>query len=152
MAESNTNSISNQSKLLPSPFQNGIVQPPSNKSSFVSSNEVKLHGYRSNFDIKQQKQIYQQRKSHNFNQQRNPHNPNIDNNRQKKNIINVNSLNSRSNQKESGNWCDLCERGFKYPNQLQKHIDEHEKCWFENCTFEGQTKLLQAHIESPEKS
>lgn len=145
MAESNTNSILNQSKLLPSPFQ--CV----NKSSSVSSNEVKLYGYQSNFDIKQQKQMYQQRKNHNFNQQRNSHNPHTNNNPQLKRNS-VNSLNNRSNQKESGNWCNLCERGFKYPNQLQKHIDEHEKCWFEHCTFEGHKKLLQAHIENQHNS
>lgn len=145
-------SIPNQSKLLPSPFQRAIIQPSSNRSSSFSLNEVKLHGYRSNFDIKQQKQIYQQRKINNFNKQQNSHNPHTNNNIGQIKHINFKSQNDRSNQKVSGNWCDLCERGFKYPNQLQKHIDEHEKCWFENCTFEGHTKLLQAHIENQHNS
>lgn len=153
MANSDLNSSTNQNKSLPNPFQHFSNQPEQSTSDNSASNQIGLHGYRSTFNISAQKQSYQQRRNQTINQRPNNFNRNSQTkDRQPNRNHNVNASQEKTFGKESTNWCDLCERGLKYPNQLEKHVDEHEKCWFENCSFEGHTKLLQRHIEVQHQS
>lgn len=139
---------------LPNPFQNPTL-PSSvlNITPKTTKNDtVLLHGYRSNFDINQQKQEYQQRLSQQQAQQQQQ--------QQQQNQFKFNRNNQqRPNRNEnpnyetqSNNYCELCECNFKYPQQLERHLNEHEKCWFDNCKFEGSSKLLQNHVETQHQS
>lgn len=136
---------------LPNPFQSATVPPPVfNSTPKAPQNDTSfLCGYRSKFNINEQKEQYQQR----VNQQK----PHFYRNNQQQNQSRPiqSNQNEGAYQQSSSNknhWCDLCDCGFKYPQQLEKHLDEHEKCWFDNCNFEGHTKLLQKHIETQHPS
>lgn len=161
--------MANSSQSLPNPFQNEtisqiptFVAPTTINSAKTVQNDTSLfHGYRSNFDINQQKQMYHQRMEERDQTERvqqrgkfNWHNNNPQNqsNRIDRNYANDNNKGNHSFGPDSGNWCELCECGFKYPKQLEKHQDEHEKCWFDNCNFEGHSKLLKKHIEVQHQS
>lgn len=150
MAETEPIKTENSSKLLPNPFQNAAATPPPSVDNSNANATTHLHGYRSNFNVNHQKQMYQQQRNPKF-ERRQPFNkerPHGNNNYQHKQNYPQGKFNKNaSNEGNNNNWCSLCEQGFKYPQQLQKHTDEHEKCWFENCNFEGHTKLLQKHIE-----
>lgn len=164
---------------LPNPFQNTIVTPVVNSSIVkTTQNDTNyFHGYRSTFNIDQQKEQYQQQKNQQQEQQQHHHHqqhhqPNSQNASKhqptqfNRNIHHNHNRNHQPNRNASAkrnsnhtvnagfvsNWCDLCERGFKFPHQLEKHRSEHEKCWFENCTFEGHTQLLKKHIEVQHQS
>lgn len=164
------NNLGASSAALPNPFQqNSVAHPVVSSHIKIAQNEtIALHGYRSMFNIDQQKEQYEQRmkqqqeqqqlqqqqsnqRPYHFNRNAHPkqqqqlhHNQNQ---RQQRSDRNAAPVANRPNGSYSSNWCDLCECGFKFPHQLEKHRDEHEKCWFENCTFEGHSKLLQKHIE-----
>lgn len=138
-----------RNKVLPSPFQASVIHQSFTIIKNAPTGGTSFHGYRSNFDINQQKEVYQNRISQNIHQQ---FNQNASDNKQRNLNIRTNNINVTSIGKQFGNWCHSCERGFKYLNQLEKHIDEHEKCWFDNCTFEGHSKLLQRHIEDQHQS
>lgn len=142
---------------LPNPFQSATVLPP----VFIAAPKATqndgnfFHGYRSNFNINQQKQQYEQRMSQQQQQEQQPRQQQIqhkfNHNPQHHNRVYRNDANETMNHNygaNTSNWCDLCECGFKYPQQLEKHLGEHEKCWFDNCNFEGNSKLLQKHIET----
>lgn len=133
-------------KVLPNPFQNSAA---AHLTAKTPQNDTTLfHGYRSNFDINQQKEQYQHRMNQQYAQRpqfnRNPNQQNFRQNRTANGEIN--------HSPPSSNWCDLCECNFKFPYQLEKHIGEHEKCWFDNCNFEGHSKLLKKHIEAQHQS
>lgn len=169
---------------LPNPFQSTIVASVVSPSiAKTTQNDTSFfHGYRSTFNIDQQKEQYQQQKTlqqqeqqhqHHYKQQHpndqnaakhqpNQFNRNIQHHRNHQPNRNVAAATAAAaanhNPKRTANagfvsnWCDLCERGFKFPHQLEKHRSEHEKCWFENCTFEGHTQLLKKHIEVQHQS
>lgn len=131
---------------LPNPFQSSTLPSPIlNVPPKTTQNDTTLfHGYRSNFDINQQKQEYEERIKQQAQQQVHFHRnvqPQRINRNEKPNYI-----------AESNNYCELCECNFKYPQQLQKHLSQHEKCWYDNCTFEGSSKLLQKHVETQHQS
>lgn len=134
---------------LPNPFQNTILPstPVLSTTPKATLNDSSFfHGYRSNFNINQQKEQYQQRISQQSAQTAKFYrNPSLNFNKPEKIIA---KTNSNSNNHHDNNWCNLCECNFKYPQQLQKHIDEHEKCWFDDCNFEGSSLLLHEHIEA----
>lgn len=130
---------------LPNPFQNtALPSPVLNTVPKITQNETTLfHGYRSNFDINQQKQEYEQRIRQQTEQQA----------KFNRNVQPRNNRHEKPNYgTESHNYCELCECKFKYPYQLEKHLNEHEKCWFDNCTFEGSSMLLKNHIETQHQS
>lgn len=164
---------------LPNPFQSTVVSPSIVKTA--QNDTSFFHGYRSTFNIDQQKEQYQQQKTlqqqeieqqrqHHYHQhpnnqnasehQPNQFNRNIQQHRNHQPNRNAAEPAAASNRNPNhtanagfvSNWCDLCERGFKFPHQLEKHRSEHEKCWFENCTFEGHTQLLKKHIEVQHQS
>lgn len=168
---------------LPNPFQSTIVAPVVSPSIVkTAQNDTSFfHGYRSTFNIDQQKEQYQQQKNlqqqeheqqhqQQYHYQQHPNNQNAS--KHQFNQFNRNFQHHRNHQPNRNaaatapnhtpnrtanagfvsNWCDLCERGFKFPHQLEKHRSEHEKCWFENCTFEGHTQLLKKHIEVQHQS
>lgn len=166
-------SLPNPFQNLPNPFQSVTTTTPDLTSNPVQqsisvakvaqNDSNSFHGYRSNFNINQQKEIYQQRMNERFTNERdnNEHGQQRGNARfnwnpqNQQNRTDRNSANNRSNQNhglESSNWCELCGCGFKYPKQLEKHQDEHEKCWFDNCNFEGHSKLLKKHLETQHNS
>lgn len=124
-----------QKANLPSPNLSATPKTTQNDTSFVP-------GYRSNFDINQQKAEYQQRMSQQIVQK-----PQFNRNQQSKN-----TRTEKVSPSTSNNWCHLCDCNFKHPQQLQRHKDEHEKCWFDNCHFEGSSTKLQQHIESQHQS
>lgn len=138
---------------LPNPFQSATVPSPVfNSTPKSSQNDATFfYGYRSNFNINQQKEEYQQRVDHqNHQKPKFYQNNQYQNNRSNRNAPNEKFIqNTGSN---TSNWCDLCNCCFKYPQQLEKHLGEHEKCWFDNCNFEGHSKLLQKHIETQHPS
>lgn len=136
-------------KLLPSPFQSNTDLPKlTTESKTLATPSTFIPGYRSNFNINQQKVFYEQRKR-SQQQQLNQHQVTISNHN---NNNNSNGSFNKKNNDTNCNWCGLCERGFKFSSQLQKHLDEHEKCWFENCNFEGHSMLLKKHIETQHQS
>lgn len=157
---------------LPNPFQSEIISPVVNSSIVkTTQNDTSFfHGYRSTFNIDQQKEQYQHQKNHEQQQQQqqqeqqqhqqqlNSQKPSQSNrnsqhwNHQPNRNASANGNSNHINATFLSNWCDLCERGFKFPHQLEKHRSEHEKCWFENCTFEGHTQLLKKHIEVQHQS
>ncbi|XP_031623650.1 nuclear fragile X mental retardation-interacting protein 1, partial [Contarinia nasturtii] len=128
---------------LPNPFQNSTLSSPVLSSTPKVTNNEKsfLPGYRSNFDINQQKAEYHQRMSQQASQK-----PQFNRNQPQKNIQ------TEKSNTPSNNWCHLCDCNFKYPQQLQRHKDEHEKCWFDDCNFEGSSMLLKQHIETQHQS
>lgn len=135
---------------LPNPFQSAtLLAPVFAAAPKTTQNDGNFfHGYRSNFNINQQKEQYEQRMSQ---QQQQQIQYKFNRNAQQPDRVNRNDANERMNNNygsPANNWCDLCECGFKYPQQLEKHLGEHEKCWFDNCNFEGHSKLLQKHIEA----
>lgn len=172
---------------LPNPFQSTIATPVVNTSNAkaVQNDTSFFHGYRSTFNIDQQKEQYQQQKHQQQQQyyqkhqqlqyQHQPPNNQNASKQHQPNQFHRNVHHQRNHQPNRNasaasaaakrnpnhttanagfvsNWCDLCERGFKFPHQLEKHRSEHEKCWFENCTFEGHTQLLKKHIEVQHQS
>lgn len=146
------NNLGMSQSALPNPFQSSIVPQVVSSTAKTTRNDMNhFHGYRSNFDINQQKEQYQQR----LNQQQNQ-TPHFHRNGPQRNYRTDRNATAQepnqSNGSYSSNWCDLCERGFKFPQQLEKHRGEHEKCWFDNCTFEGHSTLLQKHIEAQHQS
>lgn len=125
---------------LPSAFQtltNPVKCTISAQNPHASTNS--FFGYKSKFNISEQKKAYEQQRE--LSQQP----TNFQQYRQFQTIqpteISFESL-----------WCDLCERSFKNPQQLKRHIDEHEKCCFEGCIFEGHSGLLKKHIEMQHNS
>lgn len=139
------NNITTNQKVLPNPFQNVASALGLAAGTKTTSDSVGLHGYRSNFNINQQKEVYQQR----INQQR----PNFNRNTTQHNRPERNGTqNGNAYTSQSNNVCELCDCSFKQPYQLEKHLREHEKCWFDNCYFEGHSKLLQQHIEMQHQS
>ncbi|XP_055299487.1 FMR1-interacting protein NUFIP1 [Sitodiplosis mosellana] len=130
---------------LPNPFQSATLPSPvlNTAPKTIQNDTTIFHGYRSSFDINQQKQEYQQRMNQQAQYQA----------KFNRNIQQRNNRNERPDYAtETRNYCELCECNFKYPQQLQKHVNEHEKCWFDNCTFEGSAKLLQNHVETQHQS
>lgn len=131
---------------LPNPFQSATLPSPvlNTTPKSTQADTTIFHGYRSNFNINQQKLEYQQRMA----QQQAYHQTKFNRNVQPK----FNRNEKPDYAIPSRNYCEVCECNFKYPQQLQKHLNEHEKCWFDNCTFEGSTKLLQNHVETQHQS
>lgn len=133
---------------LPNPFQSTILplQVLNTTPKTTQNDTILFHGYRSNFNINQQKLEYEHRMSQQIQQKfaETTHNRNYEQRNNTNEIIKNNS--------SSNNWCESCECNFKYPQQLQKHLDEHEKCWFDNCNFEGSSMLLKKHLEMQHQS
>lgn len=155
------NDDSGAPKLLPSPFQSfDVLQNSISKTTTHSNTENHLCGYRSTFNINQQKQSYQQYKQEQYEQRLNfqhdaqePHSSKFDSH----NVDNNHNQNFRKNNqyhgtKPMGGYCKLCDRSFKTEQQLQKHIREHEKCCYDGCNFEGHMTLLKKHIEMQHNS
>lgn len=140
----------NLNHALPKPFQSTTTPQIVSSTTKATQNDTNyFHGYRSNFDINQQKQQYQQRLNEQnsykskFNWNGPQRNQRIDRNAEAQ---------QQNNGSYLSNWCELCERGFRQPYQLEKHLGEHEKCWFDNCNFEGHSTLLKKHIETQHQS
>lgn len=129
--------MSSQANKLPSAFQTlttPVTCSISTQKQQNASNNT-LCGYRSKFNINEQKQAYQQQQALTQQQPQ----------KQKE----------RPPQNEPAyelSWCDLCERSFKNSQQLSRHISEHEKCCFEGCNFEAHSGLLKKHIEMQHNS
>lgn len=152
-------------KKLPCPFGGNIsnvITANPKAASNVSVNEAsaQLQGYRSRFNIEHVKLSYQSRQQNQQTNLRNPHsrqphssfvhrqhqqNPNYSN-RTKANATNEAKTNTTYQRMQSF-WCETCEQKFRAPEHLQRHIDEHEKCFIDGCKYEANKMLLQNHIE-----
>lgn len=123
-------------KKLPSAFES-LAAPISSTFSVNTSKDSAtsgLYGYRSSFDINAQKQCYQQQKQTQYQKQ-------IEMNKQK-----------QTQETQLALWCELCERSFKQPHQLERHMSEHEKCFYDGCNFEAHASILRKHIEAQHNS
>lgn len=140
------------STKLPSPFASNALSAIGHQTIKVSATDSVTHlqGYRSRFNIQSVKQNYQDKqpiggsdvsKHHHAasgqQHHRNHHQRQSGNNRDT-------PTNDTTNQTF---WCEPCERKFRTSDFLQRHIDEHEKCYFDGCKFEAHTLLVKKHIE-----
>lgn len=82
-------------------------------------------------------QFHNQRNNSNMNfcQQRSQNNKNK----------NKNKVNKRDLAENNQFYCDVCDRGFKTDEKYQEHINGHEKCSVEGCTYLAAPKLVQLH-------
>lgn len=133
--------MNSQPNKLPSAFQT-LTNPVKCTISAINQQSTSSNtfcGYKSKFNINEQKKAYEQQREHTQKQ------PNFYQNhqaqREQATEVNFESL-----------WCALCERSFKNPQQLNRHVSEHEKCCFEGCLFEGHSSLLKKHIEMQHNS
>lgn len=153
---------------LPSAFQS-LSAPTSNTiSKTVETNPNianHLYGYRSNFNVNEEKAKYQQQKqqessssilqSPSIHQQnhRQPYHQSLHNkprNNERFTENNNHKYNFRADS--SGGWCEICDRSFKTQQQLDRHLSEHEKCCFDGCQYEAHSTLLKKHIEAQHNS
>ncbi|XP_060551200.1 FMR1-interacting protein NUFIP1-like [Ruditapes philippinarum] len=44
-------------------------------------------------------------------------------------------------------YCDSCDRGYKDEDKYKLHLDQHQKCPKEGCTYVAAGKLVQLHIK-----
>lgn len=148
---------------LPSPF---AASSRSSQNSISTVNHIEasghLQGYRSRFNIHAMKQQYAQQQ-----QQHQPQQPSafqqpatnkpsnyVQSNHPQQRNGQYKAFNNQQNvnrqpvtQQSSSFWCELCERGFRTLQMLERHVDEHEKCYFDGCKYEAHTSLVQKHIE-----
>lgn len=124
-----------------------------------------MYGYRSNFNVNEEKAKYQQQKqqesspviqqspSKHQQNHRQPYHQSF-HNKARNNERFAENNNHRNNFRadSSGGWCEICDRSFKTQQQLDRHLSEHEKCCFEGCQFEAHSTLLKKHIETQHNS
>lgn len=60
--------------------------------------------------------------------------------------------NNNSEKKEVKFFCDTCDRGYKDEDKYQEHVNGHEKCKFEGCSYVAAPKLVQLHINLQHRS
>lgn len=152
---------------LPSAFQSLSAPSSSTITKTVDSSTsaaIQLYGYRSNFNVNEERAKYEQQRqqysppppssTHHQNQRQQYHpqfyNKTHNNERFANNNINKHRNDSRADS--GGGWCEVCERSFKTPQQLDRHLSEHEKCCFDGCQFEAHSSLLKKHIEAQHNS
>ncbi|XP_063358392.1 FMR1-interacting protein NUFIP1 [Cydia amplana] len=44
-------------------------------------------------------------------------------------------------------WCETCDRGFRTPDILEKHKQQHQKCNIDGCQFIAHPKVITKHIQ-----
>lgn len=151
---------------LPSAFQSLSTPTSSTISKAVELNPNAanhLHGYRSNFNVNEEKAKYQQQRqpvppplpspaTHQQNL-RQPYHHQVHNKPRNNERFGDNN-NQRNNFRadSGGGHCEVCDRNFKTQQQLDRHMNEHEKCCFEGCKFEAHSSLLKKHIEAQHNS
>lgn len=163
------NGDSNGAKL-PSAFQS-LSTPTSStilKTTELNPNPVNhLYGYRSHFNVNEQKVKYEQQRQQQtlpplppraFHQNQRQAHQQQSNNKQRNEGEQFDNNNQRNpfqgdaTTNSVGGRCEVCERSFKTQQQLDRHVSEHEKCCFDGCNFEGQSTLLKKHIEMQHNS
>lgn len=65
--------------------------------------------------------------------------------------------NDKKNKKKNGKktlpesfafYCDVCDRGFQTDEKLKEHVDGHQKCKEEGCSYVAAPKLVQLHVKN----
>lgn len=157
----------NTAAKLPSAFQS--LSTPSSctiaktvDSSATTANQ--LYGYRSNFNVNEERAKYEQQRQqyapppppsmhqHNRRQPYHQQFANKPHNNERFANHNINNHQYTSRADSNDGWCEVCERSFKTPQQLDRHLSEHEKCCFDGCHFEAHSSLLKKHIEAQHNS
>lgn len=149
-------------KKLPSPFASNGSNSISCQKAISSVNNSDsyghLQGYRSRFNINAMKQQYYDQQQQQQPVFQTPQQKNYTNNQYQPNNCprkidatvsdNHSNMNQQpSTEQNSSFWCELCERSFRTLQMLERHVDEHEKCYFDGCKYEAHTILVQKHIE-----
>ncbi|XP_013401264.1 nuclear fragile X mental retardation-interacting protein 1 [Lingula anatina] len=44
-------------------------------------------------------------------------------------------------------YCDACDRGFKTDDKFKEHVDGHQKCHYDGCSYIAAPKLVKLHID-----
>ncbi|XP_011497187.1 PREDICTED: nuclear fragile X mental retardation-interacting protein 1-like [Ceratosolen solmsi marchali] len=58
----------------------------------------------------------------------------------------INELSTDSEEESSNLYCEVCDRDFDSKELLQKHIEEHQTCNIDSCTFTAHPKIVEKHI------
>lgn len=151
----------NTAAKLPSAFQSLSTPSSSTITKTVVSSATtvnQLYGYRSNFNVNEEKAKYEQQRQRNSppppphqQNQRQPYHQQFHDKPQNNERF-ANNHRNNSLTDSVGGWCEVCERSFKTPQQLDRHLSEHEKCCFDGCQFEAHSSLLKKHIEAQHNS
>lgn len=154
------NNNDESTKKLPSPFVNNALSIVGHQTirTVCTDTTAQLQGYRSRFNIQDVKQNYQ---SHQQNVQ---NSLTTSSSRQQDQRYTTKSRNSNPHRLPSNHqsdhgpesatnnsqsyWCELCERKFRTAEFLERHVEEHERCYFDGCKYEAHTLLVQKHIET----
>ncbi|CAH1396941.1 unnamed protein product [Nezara viridula] len=51
------------------------------------------------------------------------------------------------NKPEGDYYCEVCDRSWMTPEELEVHISEHITCHFEGCFFKGAPKIVALHVK-----
>lgn len=154
----------NSMAKLPSAFQSLSTPTSSTISKAVETNSGApnhLYGYRSHFSVNEEKAKYQQQRQQQplssppmpvsvaTQNQRGPHD-----NKTRHNERFAGNSNHRNHFRADagGGHCELCDRSFRTQQQLDRHLNEHEKCCFDGCKFEAHSTVLKKHIETQHNS
>lgn len=159
----------NSGAKLPSAFQSLSTHTSSTISKTVASNAKTanhLYGYRSSFNVNEEKAKYQQQRQQQQQQSQPtpPAPPLMPQQNQRQPYLQQSHSKPRNNDRFAdnrnnfradsggGGCCEVCDRTFKSQQQLDRHLSEHEKCCFDGCQFEAHSTLLKKHIEAQHNS
>lgn len=160
----------NAGAKLPSAFQTLSTPTSSTISKSVESypNAVNhFHGYRSNFNVNEERAKYQQQRQHQplplpsppsspSMHQQNQYRPNhrqFNNKPRNNERFSTNDNHPTDSRRNTvGGRCEICDRNFKTQQQFDRHVSEHEKCCFDGCHFEAHSSILKKHIEAQHNS
>ncbi|XP_066903279.1 FMR1-interacting protein NUFIP1 [Halyomorpha halys] len=56
------------------------------------------------------------------------------------------------NKPEGEYYCEVCDRSWMTPEELEVHLSEHITCHFEGCSFRGAPKIVTLHIKLQHES
>lgn len=146
---------------LPSAFQSLSTPTSSTIKKTIALNPSTtnhLCGYRSNFNVNEEKAKYEQQKQQQQQTSPEPQPPSFDapdqphKSHNKPRNDNHQPRNQQFSADSGGGWCETCDRSFKSQQQLDRHLGEHEKCCFDGCKYEAHSTLLKKHIETQHNS
>lgn len=53
---------------------------------------------------------------------------------------------SENDSEEENFYCEICDREFESLETLDRHIQEHQTCKIDGCTFTAHPKIVEKHI------